>query len=74
VNAASWAGNVACMRAMRSAYKAVVGKCEGERLLRRPKRRRKDNIKTDVTENEDCLPMTLLTKASLRCFTDTKAE
>jgi len=33
---------------MRSAYKIVVGKPEGKRPLRRPRRSLKDNIKMDL--------------------------
>jgi hypothetical protein len=34
----------------RRAYRVLVGKPEGRRLLGRPKRRREDNIKTDLRE------------------------
>jgi hypothetical protein len=44
-----WAGHVARMGAMRSAYKALVRKPEGRKRLGRP-RRRWENIKTDLRE------------------------
>ena len=34
----------------RAAYRAVVGKSEGKRLLGRPRQRREDNIKIDLQE------------------------
>jgi hypothetical protein len=37
-------------REMRNAYKILVGKPEGKRPLRRPRRRWKDNIKMDLKE------------------------
>jgi hypothetical protein len=45
-----WAGHVARMRDRRGAYWVLVGRPEGTRLLGRPKRRWKDNIKMDVTK------------------------
>ena len=42
-----WAGHVACMGEKRGAYRVLVGKPEGKRTLRRPRRRWKDNIKMD---------------------------
>jgi hypothetical protein len=45
-----WAGDVACMGAKRHAYRILVGKPEGKRLLGRPKRRVEDNIKMDLRE------------------------
>jgi hypothetical protein len=35
---------------MRGVYRASVGKPEGKRLLRRPRRRWEDNIKIDLQE------------------------
>ena len=35
---------------MRSAYRVLVGKCEGKRPLGRPRRRWEDNIKMDLQE------------------------
>jgi hypothetical protein len=45
-----WAGHVACMGERRGAYRALVGKPEGRRLLERPRRRWEDNIKMDLRE------------------------
>jgi hypothetical protein len=45
-----WAGHVACMGERRSVYRVSVGKLEGKRQLGRPRRRREDNIKTDLQE------------------------
>jgi hypothetical protein len=40
-----WAGNAARMRENKNAYMILVGKPEGKRPLRRPRRRWADNIK-----------------------------
>jgi hypothetical protein len=40
------------MRVGRGVYKILVGKHEGKRPLGRPRRRREDNIKTDLQEVE----------------------
>ena len=45
-----WAGYVARMELSRNAYGVLVGKPEGKRLLGRPKSRRENNIKRDLTE------------------------
>jgi hypothetical protein len=45
-----WAGHVARMGERRGAYRALVGKSEGRRLLGRPRRRWEDNIKMDLRE------------------------
>jgi hypothetical protein len=45
-----WAEHVAGMVEKRKAYKILVGKPEGKRLLRRPRRRCLDNMKMDVRE------------------------
>jgi hypothetical protein len=45
-----WAGHVAHIGDMISAYKILVGKSEGNRSLGRPRRRWEDNIKTDIRE------------------------
>jgi hypothetical protein len=47
-----WAGHVACMGERRGAYRALVGKPEGRRLLERPRRRWEGNIKIDLREVE----------------------
>jgi len=44
-----WAGHVARMGAIRSAYKILVGKSEGRKPHGRPRRKWEDNIKTDLT-------------------------
>jgi hypothetical protein len=41
---------VARMGDKRNGYRILVGKPQGKRTLRRPKRRRVDNIKTDLLE------------------------
>jgi hypothetical protein len=38
------------MGEIRNAYKILVGKPEGKRSLRRPKRRREDSIRIDLRE------------------------
>jgi hypothetical protein len=45
-----WAGLVARMVEKRNAYRLLVGKPEGKRLLERPRRRWVDNIKLDLLE------------------------
>jgi hypothetical protein len=45
-----WAGHVAQMGEKRNAYRLLVGKPEGKRPLRRPRRRWMDNIKMDLGE------------------------
>ena len=45
-----WAGNVARLGEDRGVYRVLVGKPEGKRPLGRPRRRWKDNIKTDLQE------------------------
>jgi hypothetical protein len=45
-----WAGHVARMGETRNAYRILVGKLEGKRLLGRPRRRWVDNIKMDLRE------------------------
>jgi hypothetical protein len=45
-----WAGHVARMGEKRNVYKLLVGKPEGKRPLRRPRRRWIDNIKIDLSE------------------------
>jgi hypothetical protein len=45
-----WTGHVARMGEKRNAYKILVGKPEGKRLLGRPTRRGVDNIKMDLRE------------------------
>ena len=44
------AGHVAHMGEERGVYRILVGKPEGKRPLRRPKRRWVDNIRTDLQE------------------------
>jgi len=48
-----WAGHVACMGEVRGVYRVLVGKPEGRRLLRRPRRRWVENIRMDLQE-EGC--------------------
>ena len=43
-----WLGQVACKGEKKSAYSILVGKCEGNRLLGRPRCRWEDNIKMDL--------------------------
>ncbi|KAJ4435473.1 hypothetical protein ANN_18089 [Periplaneta americana] len=45
-----WAGHVARMGESRNAYRVLVGRPEGRRPLRRPRRRWEDNIKMDLRE------------------------
>jgi hypothetical protein len=45
-----WAGHVARMGEMRTAYRILVGKPEGKRPLGRPRHRWVDNIKIYLTE------------------------
>ena len=45
-----WAGHVARMGERRSVHRVLVGKLESKRPLRRPRRRRDDNIKMDLQE------------------------
>jgi hypothetical protein len=45
-----WAGNVARMREKRGAYRILVGRPEGRRLLARPRSRWEDNNKMDLQE------------------------
>ena len=46
-----WAGHVASMREeMKGAYRILVRKPEGKKLLRRPRRRCEDNIKMNLRE------------------------
>jgi len=43
-----WAGHVARLGERRGAYRALVGRAEGKRPLRRPSRRWEDNIIIDL--------------------------
>jgi hypothetical protein len=45
-----WARHVARMGEGRNVYKILVGKPEGKRTLRRPRRRWEDGIKMDLRE------------------------
>ena len=45
-----WAGHVGRMGEMRGAFKVLVGKPVGERVLGRPRHRLEDNIKMDLQE------------------------
>jgi hypothetical protein len=45
-----WAGHVARMGATRNTYRILVGKPEGKRPLRRPRRSWVGNIKMDLRE------------------------
>jgi hypothetical protein len=46
----SWEGHVVQMGKKRNAYRLLVGKPEGKRLLGRPRHRWADNIKIDLLE------------------------
>jgi hypothetical protein len=46
----SWVGHVTRMGEKRNAYRLLVGKPEGRRPLRRPRRRWLDNIRMDLIE------------------------
>jgi hypothetical protein len=43
-----WTGYIACMGKMRNAYKILVGKPEGKRLLGKYRRKWGDNIRMDL--------------------------
>jgi hypothetical protein len=45
-----WAGHVARVGEKRGAYRTLVGRPEGRRLLGRPRRRWEDNIKMDLRD------------------------
>jgi hypothetical protein len=45
-----WGEHVACLGEKRNAYMILMGKPEGERRLRRPRHRWKNNIKMDLRE------------------------
>jgi len=45
-----WVRHTARMVEMKNTYEILVGKPEGKRPLRRPRKRREDNIKMDLTE------------------------
>jgi hypothetical protein len=45
-----WAGHVARRGERRGVYRILVGKPEGKRSLRRPRRRWEDNSKMDLQE------------------------
>jgi hypothetical protein len=45
-----WEGHVARMGEKRNAFRLLVGKPEGKRLLGRPRRRWVDNIRMDLRE------------------------
>jgi hypothetical protein len=45
-----WEGHVSQMGEKRNAYRLLVGKLEGKRLLRRTRRRCMDNIRLDLVE------------------------
>jgi hypothetical protein len=45
-----WAGRVARMGEGRDVYRVLVGKPEGKRPLRRPRRRWEDNVRMDLQE------------------------
>jgi hypothetical protein len=46
-----WAGHVAGMGETRNAYRILMGKTEGNRPLRRARRRWVDNIKMDLKKD-----------------------
>ena len=43
-----WVGNVARLEVGKSTFKILTDKLTGKRPLRRPRRKRKDNIKIDI--------------------------
>jgi hypothetical protein len=45
-----WAGHEACMGEGRGVYRVWIGRPEGKRPLRRPRRRWEDNIKMHLRE------------------------
>jgi hypothetical protein len=45
-----WAGHVARIGEGRGVYRVLVGRPEGKRALRRPRRRWEDNIKLDLRD------------------------
>jgi hypothetical protein len=45
-----WAEHVAAMGEERGVYRVLVGRPEGKRPLRRPRRKWEDNIKLDLRE------------------------
>jgi hypothetical protein len=45
-----WAGHVKRIRGTRGAYRVLVGKSQGKRPLRRPRRRWDDDIKTGLKQ------------------------
>jgi hypothetical protein len=45
-----WAGGVACIVEVRNAYRVFVGKPQGKRRRRRPRRKWKDNLRLDLRE------------------------
>jgi hypothetical protein len=45
-----WAGHVARMGDGKGVYRVLVGRPEGKRPLKRPRRRWEDNIKMDLRE------------------------
>ena len=47
-----WAGHVLCMGEDSGVHRVLVGKPEGKRPLRRPRRKWEDNIKMDLQEAE----------------------
>jgi hypothetical protein len=47
-----WAGHVARIREGRGVYRGLVEKPQGRRPLRRPRRRREDNIRINLREVE----------------------
>ncbi|KDR19811.1 hypothetical protein L798_04744, partial [Zootermopsis nevadensis] len=47
-----WAGHVARMDGTRGVHRVLVGKPEGKRPLRRPRRRWEDNLRRDLWEIE----------------------
>jgi hypothetical protein len=49
-----WAGHVAHMGEDRGVHRVLVGKPEGKRPLRRPRRRWEDNIKMDLQKVGGC--------------------
>jgi hypothetical protein len=58
-----WAGHVAGMRDMRSAYKILFRKYKGKRPIGRPRRKSEDNIRMDLGEiGQECVNLINVTQ------------
>jgi hypothetical protein len=47
-----WAGHVACVLEGRGVYRVLIGRPEGKRPLRRPRRRWEDSTEMDLREGD----------------------